>query len=970
MKLWEGVSTVLAFRIIPTTVLLFVVYAAVFSTVLITDELPEVPKTTGGLDLDQAYADLQQITTRPHPYNSHSNDLVHSYILSRLQSVASQYPHVSVCDDVVSNASWGGGLLSTRPYGVYFEGINILVKIDGTESEYSDKGGVLFSAHYDSVSTAPGATDDGMGVVTLIQMVEYLSKARPKRTVIFNINNGEEDGLNGAHAFMKHPWSNITDVFLNLEGAAAGGRPLLFRATSSAPLRSFSNAYVPHPHANVLSADAFARGVIRSSTDYSVYEEGGMDGLDFSFYRGRSRYHTKYDSIPGMAGGVKALWAMMEATKGAGEALANEDNTHATGAGEQGDKPVYLDLFGAALIILSRQVLFITNVILLVVGPVLLLLLKYSEHIIRLSRRLRHREGRPTNGDVSGDEISSGPRRGFREHRGWFKGLWTRAKFWVAIIVGVGLQILLVLGYVKLNPFIIHSRPYLVFVSTLSLCYLTTVLIMKLPLTKQYTVAEPEQQKLSILLQTYILTWILLVFSTIILRSSGLGGLYFITAWNAVVLLGSVLACVEGMTGARGFEAGDSQGDLDGQDSRRLVRGVRYQAVDFGDEPTEDEGVIEETAPTEITPLIQQQRSPSQSQSELPRLIDEREQGAIGWWILQLLVVVPLPAILVFHISVILLAAMNQTLTDGSNPVSIYACCSILALLVILPLAPFGINAHRSLTILILLIFIVSTAYNWLEFPFSQEAPLKVYFYQNVSLDTLGSGVERVVTTLTGPEGYLVGDIIPLLPSSAGRHVECRDSVGKLGLQECMWEVGKDDEDAWVPSPGSLPHHESNHETPWVSGSVKRIGSNKAQFIVSGRNTRSCTIQFENRRVTSFSIVDDEDEAGKFEYRSESSGLERIQLWSRDWGKEFVVEVEWIDPDNSYVAAGDFSGSEVEVTGRISCGWAEYESATVGGGNSGGKIPSLEELLMFLPEWAVVSKASAALFEAGIPFVV
>lgn len=60
--------------------------------------------------------------------------------------------------------------------------------------------GVLFSAHFDSVSTAPGATDDGMGVATLLSLVDYFAKNQPKRTVVFNINNGEEDGLYGAHA--------------------------------------------------------------------------------------------------------------------------------------------------------------------------------------------------------------------------------------------------------------------------------------------------------------------------------------------------------------------------------------------------------------------------------------------------------------------------------------------------------------------------------------------------------------------------------------------------------------------------------------------------------------------------------------------------------------------------------------------------------------------------------------------------
>jgi Zn-dependent M28 family amino/carboxypeptidase len=59
---------------------------------------------------------------------------------------------------------------------------------------------VLFSAHFDSVSTAPGATDDGMGVATLLQLVQHFVTNRPKRDVIFNINNAEEDGLLGALA--------------------------------------------------------------------------------------------------------------------------------------------------------------------------------------------------------------------------------------------------------------------------------------------------------------------------------------------------------------------------------------------------------------------------------------------------------------------------------------------------------------------------------------------------------------------------------------------------------------------------------------------------------------------------------------------------------------------------------------------------------------------------------------------------
>lgn len=142
---------------------------------------------------------LPKISARPHPFNSHANDLVRDFILERLGDVASRYPHVSIDYDTVSNASWATGLLSTEPRAVYQEGNNILVKVEGTDPAFRESGGYLLSAHYDSVSTASGTTDDSMGIVTLMQMVEHFAKYRPKRTVVFNINNNEESGLNGAH---------------------------------------------------------------------------------------------------------------------------------------------------------------------------------------------------------------------------------------------------------------------------------------------------------------------------------------------------------------------------------------------------------------------------------------------------------------------------------------------------------------------------------------------------------------------------------------------------------------------------------------------------------------------------------------------------------------------------------------------------------------------------------------------------
>lgn len=77
-----------------------------------------------------------------------------------------------------------------------FEGSNILVKMDGRNETLP---AVLFSAHFDSNAFSFGATDDGMGTVTLLSLIEQFAKEPPIRTTIFNLNNGEEYGLCGSH---------------------------------------------------------------------------------------------------------------------------------------------------------------------------------------------------------------------------------------------------------------------------------------------------------------------------------------------------------------------------------------------------------------------------------------------------------------------------------------------------------------------------------------------------------------------------------------------------------------------------------------------------------------------------------------------------------------------------------------------------------------------------------------------------
>lgn len=64
MTFAENIAKVFAFRTIPTTVVVILLYIAVFTSVLVTDVPASVPKNQRGLNLKQAYADLHEVCSK------------------------------------------------------------------------------------------------------------------------------------------------------------------------------------------------------------------------------------------------------------------------------------------------------------------------------------------------------------------------------------------------------------------------------------------------------------------------------------------------------------------------------------------------------------------------------------------------------------------------------------------------------------------------------------------------------------------------------------------------------------------------------------------------------------------------------------------------------------------------------------------------------------------------------------------
>lgn len=78
---------------------------------------------------------------------------------------------------------------------------NTIARIEGTEKpdEY-----IILSAHFDSWDGGTGATDNGTGSITMMEIARILKKhyPNPKRTIIVGLWGSEEQGLNGSRSFV------------------------------------------------------------------------------------------------------------------------------------------------------------------------------------------------------------------------------------------------------------------------------------------------------------------------------------------------------------------------------------------------------------------------------------------------------------------------------------------------------------------------------------------------------------------------------------------------------------------------------------------------------------------------------------------------------------------------------------------------------------------------------------------------
>jgi hypothetical protein len=219
----------------------------------------------------RAMNDLQVVASEPHGAGSVAQERVRGYILSQVASLG------------LNAEVQTSGKIS-----------NILVRLPGIDPTLT----VLITGHYDTNSATPGAGDDGLSTVAMLETMRVLYSNPPLRNdVLFLFTDGEELGWLGAKAFLnRNPQAkNEIGLVLCFDGRPGNG-PLTLRQTSPGDAwlaRELSRAALP------IWAGSWKNPSERTDqdTDFEIFQMAGFTGVEIENEAAGTAYHTNRDTV-------------------------------------------------------------------------------------------------------------------------------------------------------------------------------------------------------------------------------------------------------------------------------------------------------------------------------------------------------------------------------------------------------------------------------------------------------------------------------------------------------------------------------------------------------------------------------------------------------------------------------------------------------------------------------------------------
>lgn len=241
----------------------------------------------------RAYTQLEDLIgdNTPHPNGSDRNKKLRQTIENKFKSLG-YTPEIQTglsCTPGQRNGQFAGCTAIE----------NIIVRHKGNGNTQDT---IMLTAHYDGVPAGPAAADDSSGVAALLEYARILKQGPAyKNNIAFVITDGEEGGLRGAVLFQReHPLFKHIKLVINVEARGSSGPSNMFE-THSGNLELIQ-IFAKHNRkavANSISYEIYKR--LSNDTDYSVYRQQGVLGLNYAFSHDVARYHSAFDTVENLS---------------------------------------------------------------------------------------------------------------------------------------------------------------------------------------------------------------------------------------------------------------------------------------------------------------------------------------------------------------------------------------------------------------------------------------------------------------------------------------------------------------------------------------------------------------------------------------------------------------------------------------------------------------------------------------------
>jgi len=260
-------------------------------------------------------------TVREHPEKTAAsmNDIIISILeqidetiyLSYLENLTSFGPRVTESDACEAAAEYIYNQFENMGLAVRYHrwstggrtSDNVEATINGTD-ESSDEIYII-CAHYDTVSSSPGADDDGSGTIAVLMAALFMSQNHLQfnHTIKFVAFSGEEQGLLGSRVYAANAtnegWNIIgvlnADMISYAETTSDGDNLIVFQNDESEWLYDYT-VDISTEYADYIGLTLYDGGFTWGS-DHYYFWDAGYAALFYFEYTETPYYHTSGDTI-------------------------------------------------------------------------------------------------------------------------------------------------------------------------------------------------------------------------------------------------------------------------------------------------------------------------------------------------------------------------------------------------------------------------------------------------------------------------------------------------------------------------------------------------------------------------------------------------------------------------------------------------------------------------------------------------